>query len=35
MQQGWEAAMSGTPIDDYARSRPELAAAIQKFGKRN
>ena len=35
MQQGWEAAMSGTPIDDYARSRPELAAAIQKFGKRS
>ncbi len=35
MQQGWEAAMSGTPIDEYARSRPELAAAIQKFGKRN
>jgi len=35
MQQGWEAAMSATPIDEYARSRPELAAAIQKFGKRN
>ena len=35
MQQGWEAAMSGTPIDEYARSRPELAAAIQKFGKRS
>jgi ribulose-bisphosphate carboxylase large chain len=34
MQQGWEAAMSGAPIDEYARSRPELAAAIQKFGKR-
>lgn len=33
MQQGWEAAMSATPIDEYARSRPELAAAIQKFGK--
>ncbi len=35
MQQGWEAAMSGTPLDEYARSRPELAAAIQKFGKRS
>jgi ribulose-bisphosphate carboxylase large chain len=35
MQQGWEAAMSGTPLDDYARSHPELAAAIQKFGKRS
>ena len=35
MQQGWEAAMSGTPIDEHARSRPELAAAIQKFGKRS
>jgi len=35
MQQGWEAAMSGTPISEYARSRPDLAAAIQKFGKRS
>jgi ribulose-bisphosphate carboxylase large chain len=35
MQQGWEAAMSRTPIEEYARARPELAAAIQKFGKRN
>lgn len=35
MQQGWEAAMSGTPLDEYARSRPELAAAIEKFGKRS
>jgi len=35
MQQGWEAAMSGTPLDDYARSRSELATAIQQFGKRS
>jgi len=32
MQQGWEAAISGTPLDDYARTHPELQAAIGKFG---
>lgn len=35
MQQGWEAALSGTPLADYARTRPELQAAIDKFGKRS
>ena len=35
MQQGWEAAMTGAPLADYARTRPELAAAIDKFGKRS
>ena len=35
MRQGWEAAMAGAPLADYARSRPELAAAIDKFGKRS
>jgi ribulose-bisphosphate carboxylase large chain len=34
MQQGWEAAMSGVPLGDYAKTRPELSAAIDKFGKR-
>ena len=35
MQQGWEAAIAGAPLADYARTRPELAAAIDKFGKRS
>lgn len=34
MQQGWEAALSGMPLDEYAATRPELRAAIDKFGKR-
>jgi ribulose-bisphosphate carboxylase large chain len=34
MQQGWEAALAGTPLDQYAATRPELKAAIEKFGKR-
>lgn len=34
MQQGWEAAMAGAPLADYAQTRPELKAAIDKFGKR-
>ena len=32
MQQGWEAALAGVPLDEYARTRPELRAAIDKFG---
>jgi ribulose-bisphosphate carboxylase large chain len=32
MQQGWEAALAGVPLEDYARARPELRAAIEKFG---
>lgn len=32
MRQGWEAALSGMPLDDYAATHPELRAAIAKFG---
>lgn len=32
MQQGWEAAMSGTGLAKYAATRPDLQAAIEKFG---
>lgn len=32
MQQGWEAAMAGVPLAEYAATRPELRAAIDKFG---
>lgn len=35
MQQGWEAAVSGTPLAQYAATRPDLQAAIEKFGKRS
>ncbi len=34
MQQGWEAATSGVPLEEYARTRPELQGAIDKFGSR-
>ncbi|MBI1397252.1 MAG: ribulose 1,5-bisphosphate carboxylase [Betaproteobacteria bacterium] len=34
MRQGWEAAIAGVPLAEYARTRPELEAAIAKFGKR-
>jgi ribulose-bisphosphate carboxylase large chain len=34
MQQGWEAALSGKPLEEYAKTREELRAAIDKFGKR-
>ena len=34
MQQGWEAALAGVPLEEYARSRPELQAAMAKFGGR-
>jgi len=34
MQQGWEAALAGSSLEDYASTHPELAAAIQKFGGR-
>jgi len=34
MQQGWEAALAGSTLDDYAKRHPELAAAMQKFGGR-
>ena len=35
MQQGWEAALAGATLDSYAQSRPELRAAIEKFGGRS
>lgn len=34
MRQGWEAALSGMPLHDYAATHPELRAAIKKFGTR-
>jgi ribulose-bisphosphate carboxylase large chain len=35
MQQGWEAALAGAPLDEYAKTHPELRAAIEKFGGRS
>jgi ribulose-bisphosphate carboxylase large chain len=35
MQQGWEAALAGAKLEEYAGSRPELRAAIDKFGGRS
>jgi len=35
MQQGWEAALAGATLEDYARSHPELRTAIDKFGGRS
>ena len=35
MQQGWEAALAGTPLTEYAATHPELRGAIEKFGKRS
>ena len=32
MQQGWEAALAGVPLEDYAKTHAELHAAIGKFG---
>lgn len=33
MQQGWEAAMAGAGLDEFAATRPDLKMAIEKFGK--
>ncbi|RJE83956.1 ribulose 1,5-bisphosphate carboxylase [Paenibacillus sp. 1011MAR3C5] len=33
MRQGWEAAASGIPIEEYAKTHPALQQAIQTFGK--
>ncbi len=30
--QAWEAAVAGIPLDDYARTHPELRQSIEKFG---
>lgn len=35
VRQAWEAAVDGVPMDDYARSRPELAQSIARFGGRS
>lgn len=32
VRQAWEAAIAGIPLGDYARSHPELAASIRRFG---
>jgi ribulose-bisphosphate carboxylase large chain len=32
MREGWEAAVAGVGLDEYARRRPALAAAIARFG---
>ncbi len=32
LRQAWEAAVAGVPLDQYARTRPELQKTIEKFG---
>ncbi|MCU6154354.1 ribulose-bisphosphate carboxylase large subunit family protein [Enterobacter hormaechei] len=32
MREGWEAAISQIPVNQYAQTRPALAAALKKFG---
>jgi ribulose-bisphosphate carboxylase large chain len=32
VQQAWQAAVDGIPLEDFARSHPELARSIEKFG---
>lgn len=32
LQQSWEVARTGTPLNDYARSHAELAGALERFG---
>ncbi len=32
VRQAWQAAVDGIPLEDYARSHPELLQSIQKFG---
>ena len=32
VQQAWQAAVEGIPLDDYARFHPELRQSIEKFG---
>lgn len=34
LQQAWEAALAGTPLAEYASTRPELRAALGRFGGR-
>ncbi len=35
MQQGWDAALAGKGLTEYAARHPELQAAIEKFGRRD
>jgi ribulose-bisphosphate carboxylase large chain len=35
MKQGWEAALNGSTLENYAKSHQELAIAIEKFGRKN
>jgi ribulose-bisphosphate carboxylase large chain len=35
LQQCWEAAVQNIPLADYARTRPELAQTLEKFGKKD
>jgi ribulose-bisphosphate carboxylase large chain len=32
LQQAWEAAVQGVPLAEYARTRPELRLALERFG---
>jgi ribulose-bisphosphate carboxylase large chain len=32
VRQGWEAALARVPLDEYAKTHPELRQAIEKFG---
>ena len=32
IREGWEAAVAGVSLEDYARDHPALAAAMVKFG---
>jgi ribulose-bisphosphate carboxylase large chain len=32
IQQAWEAAVKGIPLDAYAREHPELKLQMEKFG---
>ena len=34
LRQAWEAGLSGAPLEDYARTRPELRLALKKFAGR-
>jgi ribulose-bisphosphate carboxylase large chain len=33
LQQGWEAVVSGQPLETYAQNHLELRQAIERFGK--
>jgi ribulose-bisphosphate carboxylase large chain len=33
LRQAWEAAIDGVPLEDHARQRPELATALDTYGR--